>query len=137
MELLQLLRRLENVKSHSRIRHSESMNNATSLNFEAPPLRSEKAASMSVRESQVCHRSTQTEMQTKSVPGKHLLVDSEVQTDPTTDIEVREKGTSVDRHFIYPESYSELQRLKAEIAHLKNSNRYGDLILRLHAATVG
>jgi hypothetical protein len=140
-ELLRLLRRLEKVKAHSRIKYTGDMKNAASLHFGPSPLRSplgaKKGASSSSNSSssssnahRVCHASVQTETQAERACSKSLLVESEVQTDAPPLIVVAEKSTSIDESLIP----SELQRLTAEIAHLKNSNRYGDLLLKLHAA---
>ena len=122
--LLHMVRRLEKLKTHSRTPSCTSFCNVAALNF------SETQSNKRVHRSMVptCNASIQTSS-TEAMHSKRKFFESEAQTDLEPVKIMVEKGTDTDASLWS----SEVRQLRAEIAHLKNSNKYGDLLLKLHA----
>ena len=81
---------------------------------------------------QVLSVSVQTERHSKMPLSNHNLISIGVQTDQPTHVDLNVKSTRLSQDPVSPE----IEQLRAEIAHLKNSNRYGDLLIKLHSAEI-
>ena len=125
VDLLRLLRRLEKIKAHSRTTWTCC---EASLHF---GVRGNTRSASTCKSTSTCASMNTNKVSTAVQTVRTQSLEREVQTDSSHQFGFAEKSTCIDENLALNTT---VRRLREEIAHLKNSNRYGDLLMKLHAA---